>query len=134
MNLVVDCNVIVAAAWKDGISRRVLQRIIADETIIVSDAILAEYRRVSGYSKLATKRTAIIELIDVVEHMAAKVDDRPCPFALPDPEDMAYLAAAHHGDCQAIVIGNLKHFPERTYGTVRILSVREFAALAGVAE
>lgn len=60
------------------------------------------------------------------------VPDEPCPFELPDEDDLPYLAAALHAEADLLLTGNAKHFPEATYGRVRIVSVRELAAELGV--
>lgn len=101
--------------------------------MIASPAIIAEYQRVMNYPKFVEKRPILDALIALIMNTAVMVEDQPCPIALPDPDDTAHLAAALHNDAQVIVSGNLKDFPDRPYGTVQVLSVREFAILDGVA-
>ncbi len=132
MKLVLDCNVLISAAWNPGLSRAVFEYALERHVVIVSPAIIAEYRRVSLYPKFAEKLPILDALIALLMNTAIIVEDRPCPVALPDPDDMAYLAAALHNDAQVIVSGNLKDFPDRPYGAVQVLSVREFATLNGV--
>ncbi len=132
MKLVLDCNVLISAAWNPGLSRTVLERALKRHVVIVSPAIIAEYQRVSRYPKFMEKRPVLDALIALIMNAAVIVDDRPCPVVLPDPDDTAYLAAALHNDAQVIVSGNLKDFPDRPYGAVQVLSVREFATLDGV--
>lgn len=132
MNVVIDCNVLFAAAWNDGLARRVLLESVRQCGIVLSPAMLAEYRRVAAYQKVPERREKHLELILLLAGIAIIVPDEPCPFTLPDPDDLPYLAAAYNGEADALVTGNLKHFPNRTYGRVRIASVRDLATELGV--
>ncbi|HYD65529.1 putative toxin-antitoxin system toxin component, PIN family [Azospirillum sp.] len=132
MRLVLDCNVIVSAAWNPGIARTVLLYGVRHHEIVVSATILAEYRRVAGYAKLARIRSTLDGLIDLVEAVALLVEGGPVDHQLPDPTDVIYLAAAHDGDAAIVITGNVKDFPDRQYGPVRVLTVREFATAAGI--
>jgi len=133
MNLVIDCNVLFAAAWNDGLTRRVLLEAVRQCGIVLSPAMLAEYRLVASYQKVPERREKHLQLIRLLAGVAIIVPDEPCPFLLPDVDDLPYLAAAHNGEAEVLVTGNLKHFPDRVYGQVRIVSVRELAAELGVA-
>lgn len=133
MIVVPDCNVIVAAGTKDGFVRYVLRRIIDEQIIVASEEIIAEYVRVSRYPKFSREAAAYItDTIGSIEGCARLVEARPCGFPLPDPDDIPYIDAAITGGADFIVTGNLKHFPERRYGAVRVLSVREFAEIGGL--
>lgn len=132
MRLVVDCNVLFSAAWNDGFSRRVLLEAERQCSIVLSPAILAEYQRVASYQTSPERRAKQTELIKMLADVAIVVPDEPCPFRLPDVDDLPYLAAAHHGEAGLLVTGNFKHFPDRAYGRVRIVSVRKLAAELGV--
>ena len=132
MNVLLDCNVIVSAAWNGGICLAVTRYCCEHDLILISDSILKEYERVSSYEKLAQSRNRMLKLIEEIKGRARWVEDQPLPSILPDPGDMIYLSAAIYGAADAIVTGNLKHFPKSKFDGVRILSVREFAAIAGL--
>ena len=126
MTVVLDCNVVVSAAWNGGICLSVVRHCIANDLSVLSPAILAEYRRVEAYGKLARIRPRLAALIDALAARATLVPDMESPDALPDPHDEPYLAAALAIGAECIVTGNLRHFPARRYGDTRILSAREF--------
>ena len=133
MTVVVDCNVVVSAAWNGGVCLAIVRRCVERDLIVLSPAILAEYRRVETYPKLAHIRPRLAALIDTLAARAMLVADADAPVTLPDAHDEAYLAAATVAGADCIVTGNLRHFPERRYGSIRVLSVRELATELGVA-
>jgi predicted nucleic acid-binding protein len=71
-------------------------------------------------------------ITDLVERVAmlveAPLDHR---FALDDPDDEVYLATALAGRAEILITGDLRHFPERHYGPIGILSPAEFLAWHG---
>lgn len=133
MIVVLDCNLIVSAGTKDGFVRYILRRIIDRHDIIVSAEILAEYERVARYPKFSPQAAAfMVELIAAIEAAAQFVEPLPTEIACPDPDDIHYIEAAIAGRADFLVTGNLKHFPDSPYGTARVVTIREFAELAGL--
>lgn len=132
MTVVLDCNVIVSAAWGGGICLAVVRFCIERDLVVVSPAIVAEYRRVEGYRKFERIRPRLAATVDALTSRAVLVEDTVSPRALPDPHDEAYVAAALAAGADCLVTGNLKHFPDRRFGSVRVLSVREFAVERGI--
>ena len=53
MRVLIDCNIIVSAAISGGVCLRVIAEARDNHTILVSEEIFAEYRRVAGYSKFS---------------------------------------------------------------------------------
>lgn len=49
-----------------------------------------------------------------------------CPFPTPDPKDEMYVATALTAQADAIITGNLKHFPPLLCHPIRIFSPRQF--------
>lgn len=133
MTVVIDCNVIVSAGINDGFVRHVLRGAISKYTVIVSADIIAEYSRVADYPKFSAEASATMKrTITQIEERARFVETDACDVTLPDPDDVRYVEAAIAGEADFIITGNLKHFPEREYGLARVVSVREFAELAGL--
>jgi putative PIN family toxin of toxin-antitoxin system len=132
MNIVLDCNIVISAAWNNGLARRVVLYALEHCTIIVSDLIIDEFLRVSDYDKLAKKKTHIKAYIEKIREEAVEVPHIHLPLNLIDQSDVIYISAAVSGDADMIVTGNIKHFPPKKYGSIRILSVRDFAVLVGI--
>jgi len=133
MIVVLDCNVIVSAGWKDGLIRSIVRHVIDCHDIVLSPAIVEEYKRVAGYKKFSFETAAYI--MDIVGHIesCARIVEPVCgSVALPDPDDSRYVEAAISADADFIVTGNLKHFPDACYGSARVISVRGFAELIGL--
>lgn len=132
MKVVIDCNVLFSAAWNDGISRRVVLRVVETCNMIVSPLIAAEYRRIGDRHGSPERRDVYVGIVSIILQQATMVADAPCPFELPDPDDLPYAAAAFNSEADAIVTGNRKHFPHTPYGGVRVLTVRELADELGI--
>lgn len=102
---------------------------------MVPDAILAEYEDELNRPKFRFPPAKIRLLLAAIRACAAFAPFIPCSAlqALPDPDDAIFVEAAL---CLhvPIVTGNLKHFPARAIGGIRVLAPAAFlATLAGPA-
>ena len=131
MRLVLDCNVLVAAARGSATCRLVVTRAIAGHEPVVSAPILAEYREVSLRPKHLAYHSAFALMLEALAEVALEVDPAAEAFGLPDPDDEVYLATALAGDAEILVTGNLRHFPDGRYRAVAIVSPRAFVDLTG---
>ncbi len=59
MRVVLDCNVLVSAARIDGTCREVIDRIVRQHEIVLSEPILSEYEAVAGRRGQAPYREAM---------------------------------------------------------------------------
>ena len=126
MRLVLDCNVVIAAGMTEGTCRRVVGEAVRRHTILLSDEILAEYRSVAARVKFAHRREALDAVVATIAEAATRVDVADAPFRLADPGDEVYLGTAVAGGAEALVTGNIRHFPEEAYGKIAILTPRKF--------
>jgi len=127
MIIVVDCNVVISAGLAGGLPQQLLCSLLANHQLIVTPAILEEYRGVAARPKFAKHTDKLSALIDQIVNVAEQVDDLPSTFSLPDQDDEIYLAAASTAGARYLVTGNIKHFPDSPYGEVEIVSVRDLA-------
>lgn len=132
MIVVIDCNVVISAGLKDGLPRRVVEHVLNGCQPVVTADILDEYRGVAWRPKFAAHVGALAALIERIATAAIIVEAARVEHRLPDSDDGMYVGAALAAHAVCIVTGNLKHFPDRPYGEVEVLSPREFATLSHI--
>ena len=125
MKVVLDCNVVVAAARTDGACRQVIDRVVRQHDIVLSEAILSEYEAVAGRPSQALHRDSLRLVIGEIARLAVMVEPENIRFGLRDPDDEVYLATAAAGGA-VLVTGNMRDFTEPRYGPVEIWSPRAF--------
>ena len=125
MKVVIDCNVLVSAARIDGVCRAVLDIVVRQHEIVLSNPILAEYEAVAARPKQAPYRDALRASINEMKRLVMVVEPADTAFDLRDPDDEAYLATATAGGA-VLITGNSRDFTEPRYGSVEVLSPRIF--------
>ncbi len=125
MRVVLDCNVVISAARTDGACRAAIVAAVRHHEIVLSAPILEEYRVVAVRPKHAHCRNVALSVIDELEAVAAIVIPDVLP-PLPDRDDTIYLGTALAGKADALITGNVRHFPPEVCGPVRILTPRAF--------
>lgn len=132
MKIVLDCNVIIGAGLKPGgTCYRVIREVLLNHRCIASKEILAEYRITVNKPRLRKHRESIEMIADRLEKVAEEVTGAVNPFKLADPDDEIYLEAAISAQADILITGDLAHFPNPYYGTIRILRPHEFLSLYG---
>ena len=125
MKVVIDCNVLVSAARIDGVCRAVIDTVVRQHDIVLSNPILAEYEAVAGRPKQAPYRDALRANIDEMKRLAIVIEPADIAYGLHDPDDEVYLATATAGGA-ILITGNNRDFTEPRYGPVEVLSPRAF--------
>jgi predicted nucleic acid-binding protein len=128
--IVVDTNVIVSAGINPtGSPARIARSAIrAAAQIVVRPSVVAEYRRVSQYSKFSRYDFPPAWLEFLIESALRFPDGAPWPHPLPDPEDGCFLSLAKKTGAW-LITGNLKHYPAGSRGGVVVRSPAEYAAV-----
>ena len=124
---VLDTNVVVSGLLSPlNPPGRLLDLVLAgDLELTISDAVVAEYRDVLSRSHFAFEATVVDAFLGIMQfqnHVAPKIWMHPIP---PDRDDQIYLEAADLCPSRMLVTGNLRHFPKRCRGPVRVLSASE---------
>jgi len=89
------------------------------------DRIEYEYREIVARPKLAItkeRQEAFLAILQFQWHLIAKVWGHPRP---PDRDDLPFLEVAGETQDKILVTGNLRHFPKRCRGSVRVLTPRD---------
>jgi len=126
MKFIIDCNVLIAAGLKDGLCRRVIEESLSRGILYISKEIILEYLLVSRRDKFKSRQAYLEELIELLTKAANIVDPPSSSFDLPDPQDKKYIDLAIVIKADFLVMGNLKHFPDKKYGKTDVVSPREF--------
>ena len=131
MNILVDTNVLLSAAWRDRLPERVVLHIATDHSFrwIVTPAILAEYIGVLHRPKFSLPEIVLqrwTALLNVQTELAPNppVDPTQCR----DPKDAIFLAAAIANQAQFLITGDKDLLQLTTAIPTCIISVADFAA------
>lgn len=134
MRAVLDCNVYVSALIRPGgAPARILDALVAKKfESVLSNAILAELRRVLSYPKI--RRRIVLSapeqeaFLSAVGLLAVWVSDRKAgsPIVAEDPSDDSYILAALEGMADCVVSGDAHLLRLGKYEGVAIVSPREF--------
>lgn len=129
MRIVLDTNVLVSAMLTGGgAPDQVLQLILQGSATLLADSrVFAEYDEVTARPAFRFDPVERLLLLDTLEEIAEPVVAAPLKLALPDPEDRIFVEVARAGAADAIVTGNIRHFPTlRGIVEVRVLTPRQF--------
>jgi len=124
MRVVLDTNVLVSGLLSPrGAPGRILDLVLAgDDVLIVDDRIVDEYAEVLGRQEFGFDPNPVEALLLFVEASAVHVQAESLSVQLPDPDDLPFLEVARTGVADALVSGNLRHFPKSLIGDVRALN------------
>lgn len=128
MKIVLDTNVLVSALLRpDSIPGRIVDLVLAEQVMLVLDhRIFAEYHSVLIRPDFPFSPDQVGALLEFVWRAGEMVDASPLPIHLPDPDDVMFIEAAVSAVADALVTGNLKHFPASQCHGVRVLTPREW--------
>ena len=129
--IVIDTNVIVSAGIKPkGFPAWIIRSVIQEVNIqiAVSPSIVAEYRRVSQYSKFAQYDFPPAWLEFLIEGSLRFPDGGPWPHPLLDPDDACFLSLAKMTGAW-LITGNIKHYPAESREGVIVRTPAEYVAM-----
>ncbi len=128
MRIVLDTNVLVAGLLSAaGPPGWILEAVIMGNIELAFDmAIREEYEDVLRRAEFEFPKNRIDDLLAVIDRFGLQVAAAPRgPMALPDRDDEPFLAVAAAAG-SVLVTGNVRHFPARSRGGVRVQTPREF--------
>jgi putative PIN family toxin of toxin-antitoxin system len=127
---VFDTNVIVAAHLSPfGVPARLLSEVYARRLRMAYDfRLLAEYQEVLGRKKFDLSPQAIKGFLQILEDQELTTP-LPLKTTLPDPDDLMFLEVAAATSNRVLVTGNTKHYPQKSRGSVLVLTPAEALSL-----
>lgn len=130
MKIVLDTNVLVSALINPfGTPARVLDLVLAGGARwVYDDRVLLEYREVLTRERFGFPVHVVADLLGFLKSEGEHVTAPPLTAALPDPDDAPFLEVAVAGNADALVTGNLAHFPPERRKGVAVLSPADFLA------
>lgn len=126
MRVFFDTNALISAFTARGLCADLFKRAITSCTLIVSEPLLDEIRRI-----LADKFKVAADQIDEVVSIIAE-DAVMAPagallrIRIRDRDDVLILSSALHGEAEYFVTGDKEVLALKVIGCMRILSPREF--------
>ena len=131
MRIVVDTNVLVAGLLSPhGPPGRIVDGLVAEELLaLFDDRLLEEYRDVIHRPKFGFGKREVVDFLDHVVAACEYVSAPPMKVDLPDADDLAFLEVAVAARADALVTGNLKHFPRASRSGANVMSPAEFVDL-----
>jgi putative PIN family toxin of toxin-antitoxin system len=131
--VVLDTNVIVSAFIKSGsIPESVFEIVIGHPKVqlYISKDIMDEYKLVLSYGKFKKylNKDSIAKALRSIKQAAVTIKPSSSIKVpkLADSDDEKFLACAVAARATYLITGNIKHFPQASYGRIRILTPREF--------
>jgi putative PIN family toxin of toxin-antitoxin system len=130
MRIVLDTNVLVSGLLSPfGACGEIVRMLTSGMLTLCVDArIMLEYDEVLRRPRFKIDPRRIDRLIAYLEKTAEVHAPLPLPFQLPDGDDAAFLEVASVARVDCLVTGNLKHFPAKCRGDVRVASPGECVA------
>lgn len=127
MKVVIDTNVVFAGlANPKGAAYKIFQRFFRGQFLwISSKEIMAEYEGVLSLSQKISSVSLYI-FIHLLRNKSVSVEIKGNLRACKDSDDDKFLETAVLGNADFLVTKNLRHFPRKCFGNVRILNVSEF--------
>jgi len=136
MKVVIDTNVLVSAVIRDRLPETVLRWCLRNESVswLVSPAILTEYLQVIRRPRFALPAELIGWWSDLLLSDTLMTRAAPGPDFPRDPKDAPFLACADANGADFLITGDADFTDARALlPAVRIVSVREFAQIVGLA-
>lgn len=128
MIVVLDTNVLISGLLKPAGTCGTILSAIKQGAIRVaySAAIRQEYGQVMARNKFSIRKEEITAVLNYIESEWIYVIPASRARALPDPSDEPFLQTAIAVQADALITGNLRHFPISARPGIKVVSPREF--------
>jgi uncharacterized protein len=126
MRVFFDTNVLVSAFTARGLCADLFKGTIVSCTLVISDPLLAEMRRILA-DKFKARRDDVDEAISTIEEDAENAPDGAIlDIRIKDRDDIRILSSAIHGEADFFITGDKEVLALKEVNGMRILSPRQF--------
>ena len=128
MIVVLDTNVLISGLLHSDSSSGIILQSISEERLpaAYNAAMLEEYQDVLLRPKFSIISPKGLQLLRIIEAKWQFVIAPPLEFHLPDPHDAPFLETALAIRADALITGNLRHFPLHARQRIKVVNPREF--------
>ena len=131
MRIVLDTNVLVSGLLSPYGPPGIIVDLVlnGDLTLCYDLRILQEYEDVLLRPTFSFPPARVREVIEFAKSFGSSITAGPLVEVSPDPDDAAFMEVAVAAEVNYLINGNIRHFPFRIAGAVRIASPVEFLRL-----
>ena len=128
MIVVLDTNVLISGLLHEESSSGVILQVITEDRLFAAYnlAMLKEYQDVLLRPKFSIITPKALQLLRIIEGKWRFVITPDLEIRLPDPFDTPFLETAFAVRADALITGNLRHFPLWARQGVKVVNPREF--------
>ena len=128
MRIILDTNVVISGIFFAGPPSQILKAWREGKLhLLISEEILAEYRRVGETLALQFSSIDLLPILDVLRANAEVISVRSLSEPVcDDPDDDKFLACALAGKCKLIVSGDKHLLKISGFRSIKVLKPREF--------
>ena len=128
MRIILDTNVVISGIFFAGPPYQILKAWREGKLhLLISEEILAEYRRVGETLALQFPSIDLLPILDMLRANAEVISVKCLPEPVcDDPDDDKFLACALAGECKLIVSGDKHLLKVSGFRSIKVLKPREF--------
>jgi putative PIN family toxin of toxin-antitoxin system len=128
VSIVLDTNVLVSGLLRAaGPPGRILDLVVSGTVSLALDGrIFAEYCHMLDRPEFGFSPARIADLTDVLWRASAHVQPARLDLRLPDPDDAKFIEVAVSAGAEALVTGNIRHYPPHQRHGVRVATPRDW--------
>lgn len=128
MRVILDTNMVISGIFFAGPPYQILKAWREGKIhLLISEEILAEYRRVGETLALQFPSIDLLPILDMLRANAEVISVKCLPETVcDDPDDDKFLACALAGECKLIVSGDKHLLKASGFRSIKVLRPREF--------
>jgi len=128
VRIILDTNVVISGIFFAGPPYQILKAWRKGKLhLLISEEILAEYRRVGETLALQFPSIDLLPILDMLRANAEVISVKCLPEPVcDDPDDDKFLACALAGECKLIVSGDKHLLKVSGFRSIKVLKPREF--------